>query len=304
MTLRATPQNIPVLDMSGKQIGEEILNFRTLSKETANYVVHHALTVWMYQQKKWTFYAPRRSDVKKGKKPWGQKGSGKARHGSRYSPLFGRSATNKAPHGLDNKRKKKLSRHQHIMSISTVLQSKWRGMKIIDGLEDWESNKQTELEGCLKGWTGMNPGNFRWKNTLLLVRRGFGTINKRTTLPTVASYDAPLFMSGRLIPKLAIRKPRHIDPLGDGLYQCLKGRNLLISREAFFDLHAKYNVDDGWAFKGERSILVEQLQKLAKEFPLERAEEIEAARELPRSRDARERWATKERKMLEASAAA
>jgi len=177
-------------------------------------------------------------------------------------------------------------------------------MKIIDGLEDWESNKQKELESCLKGWTGVQPGVHQWKNTLLVVRKGFGTINKRTTLPTVASYDAPLFMSGRLIPKLAIRKPRHIDPLGDGLYQCLKGRNLLLSREAFFDLNAKYNKEDGWAFKGERSILVEQLQKLAKEFPLERAEEIEAARLMPRSCEGRVNWARRKRTELALAAEA
>merc|ERR1712061_392662 len=124
---------------------------------------------------KWTFYAPRRSDVKKGKKPWN----------------------------------KKMGRNQHIKSIATVLQSKYRCMKIVDGLEDWESNKQRELEEHLRRWTGVTPG---YKNTLIISRRGFGTINPKTTLPSKASYDNPLFMAGRLIPKLAIRKPRHIDP--------------------------------------------------------------------------------------------
>merc|ERR1719461_670105 len=36
----ATPQQIPVLDMNGEQIGEETLDMRTASPETANYVVH------------------------------------------------------------------------------------------------------------------------------------------------------------------------------------------------------------------------------------------------------------------------
>merc|ERR1719453_2854765 len=88
--------------------------------------------MWNYMNvRDFSAYEKRRSEVRKGPKPWRQKGTGKARHGSKYSPLFGRCKTNKAPHGLDNKRNKKIRRYQHAMSISTVLQSKWRRMKII-----------------------------------------------------------------------------------------------------------------------------------------------------------------------------
>merc|ERR1719450_1127818 len=226
------------------------MDFRTLSMETANYVVHHALTVWMYQQKKWTFYAPRRSDTKKGKKPWRQKGSGKARHGSRYSPLFGRSMTNKAPHGLDNKRKKKISRSMHVMSIATVLQSKWRCMKIITGLEDWTEARQQKLFDCLAEWGGEKIGN---RAAMIISRGGYGAMHKRLCVPTTESYDSPLYMSGRLIKKLAFRRPRDIDPESDGLSELLKARQIFISREAFFDLKAKYGAggggeDEGWIY--------------------------------------------------------
>eukprot|EP00913_Durusdinium_trenchii_P017349 g16315.t1 len=37
------PHVIPVVDLSGKKIGEEELQFQTFSKQTANYVVHQAL---------------------------------------------------------------------------------------------------------------------------------------------------------------------------------------------------------------------------------------------------------------------
>lgn len=50
--------------------------------------------------------------------------------------MFGKSATNKNKHGLDDRRNRKLDRPKHVKAISTVLQSKWRCMKIVVGLED------------------------------------------------------------------------------------------------------------------------------------------------------------------------
>lgn len=294
----ALPQQIPVLDMEGNQIGEETLKLKVLSRETANYVVHHTLNTYNYMNvREFTAYMKRRSEVRKGPKPWQQKGSGKARHGSRYSPLFGKSSTNKAPHGLDNKRKKKIGRHQHAVAISTVLQSKWRNMKIIEGLEDWKEPRQNKLYECLRAWGAERIGK---KDTLIVSRSGYGAMHKRLCVPTTESYDSPLYMSGRLIDKLTFRRPRDIDPEFDGLPVCLKARQLYISREAFFDLKAKYgsntvDPDDGWIFKGERDILVESMQRLMKEYPMDRAAEIAAARTMPRSIAEREFWARDER---------
>eukprot|EP00438_Fugacium_kawagutii_P016853 Skav219685 [mRNA] locus=scaffold817:90741:93657:- [translate_table: standard] len=150
------PHVIPVVDLSGKKIGEEELQFLTFSKETANYVVHQAYSIWKYQQFPFSAYEKRRSETKKGKKLWKNKGVGKARMGSIYSPLFGKSATNKNRHGLDDKRKKKLPRLErgspksmHMKAISTVLQSKWRGMKIVAGLEDIMAWKMWRVKN---GW--------------------------------------------------------------------------------------------------------------------------------------------------------
>jgi len=283
--------------MSGQKIGEETLDFRTFSPLTANYVVHQAITIWQYQQSPFTAFVKRRSDTKKGKKPWGQKGSGKARHGSKYSPLFGRSATNKAPHGLDNKRKKKLKRLHHYGSISTVLQSKWRCMCIINGLEDWKEARQQQLEDCLYKWTGVKAGS---KSMLVITRNGFGAVHKEMCMLTPESYNSPLYLSSRHIPRLALRRPRDIDVTSDGLFQCLKARRVVISREAFFDLKEKYGRDPGgWAFLSHKMIYLQQIQKLAKEFPADRAEEIDVARTVPRSGDLREFWAKEQRAQRE-----
>lgn len=292
----ATPQTVPVLDMDGKQIGEETVDFKTFSKESAAYAVHQVYVVWQYQQKEFTAFVRRRSDHKKGPKPYAQKGSGRARQGSRYSPLFGKTATNKAPHGLDNRANKKTDRIEHCGAISTVLQSKWRGIKIIQGLEDVSEARQGIMEERIRAWTGLEPGS---KSVLMIARNGYGEEDKYMCLPTPAAHANPLYTSTRLIPKLELRRPRDIDPRSDGLHQCLKGRQLLISREAFFDLTAKFGREPrGWAFMTPRQILVEQLGKLAAEYPLNRAGEVKAARELPRLWNEREEWAKEKRDKL------
>lgn len=277
------------------------MQFRTFSKATANYVVHQAHTIWEYQQQKHTEFHPGRRDVKKGKKPYAQKGTGRARHGTRYSPLFGKSATNKAKHGMDNKRRRKLFRDKHIKAISTVLQSKWRAMKIVVGLEDWAEPRFYEMERMVKDITGFEPGQ---KSTLLIARNCYGKEHPTKCVPTYKSYTSPIYMSGRLLPRLAMRRPRDIDPTGDALHQALKARRLIISREAFFDLKAKFSYEDGWAFANPDKILVSQMQTLVKEFPYDRIAEFEAARELPKFLSGREFWAKglREKQALELKA--
>lgn len=291
----ATPQKVPVVDMSGEQIGEEIMDMQTASPETANYVVHEVNRIWTYQKTSFTRFAPRRGDLKKGPKPWAQKGSGRARHGSRASPLFGKSVTNKGPHGLDSKRKKVIRHHTHNLSISTVLQSKWRCMKIIQGLEDWDEMRQDKLEQCLQTWTGHRCGS---KYTLVISRSGYGWRPKGQNREHPNNWDSPIYMSGRYIPRVCFRRPRDIDPEYDGNWQLLKARRVVISREAFFDLKAKYEYRKGWAFMDENAIQLQQFQELAKETPVDREYEMQMGMTLPLLEAEREEWAQEQRKML------
>eukprot|EP00448_Togula_jolla_P013187 CAMPEP_0170603770 /NCGR_PEP_ID=MMETSP0224-20130122/19082_1 /TAXON_ID=285029 /ORGANISM="Togula jolla, Strain CCCM 725" /LENGTH=411 /DNA_ID=CAMNT_0010928659 /DNA_START=36 /DNA_END=1271 /DNA_ORIENTATION=+ len=296
---QATPRQIPVLDTSGKQVGEETLNFKTLSPETANYVVHQVYTVWEYMNlvapRKIGNYALRRGDVKRGKKPWAQKGTGRARAGSRYSPLFGKVGTNKVPHGADNIRNKKVERNKFYMALSTVLQSKWRGTKIITGLEDYfeDGARQGKMEKLIEEATGVEAGK---KSMLMITRSGYGTEDSHD--PTMSDHSSKLYLSGRNINKFSMRRPRDIDPTSDGIFHALKGRRIIMSREAFFDLKAKFDADEGWAWMTERDILAKQLQQIVKEYPLDREAELEAARMLAPDRDGREFWAKQTREEL------
>eukprot|EP00929_Paragymnodinium_shiwhaense_P121315 TRINITY_DN934_c0_g1_i1.p1 TRINITY_DN934_c0_g1~~TRINITY_DN934_c0_g1_i1.p1 ORF type:complete len:429 (-),score=117.91 TRINITY_DN934_c0_g1_i1:81-1367(-) len=303
-----TPQQIPVVNMRAKQVGEETLDMWTLSKETANYVVHQVYSIYKYQNKKFTLSFPRRGDdgVKKGKKPWAQKGTGRARIGSRFTPLGHKGIkSNKYPHGLDDRAYKKNCLLRHYKSISTVLQSKWRNMVIVDGLEDgFPEANQAKMRKLLMGAVAKSDkgsANMVKQPFLCITRSAHGEENKHH--PALRQCWHPIYLSGRLIRNLTFRRPRDIDPHSDGLHQLLKSKRIVISREAFFDLVAKYGREEGWAPR-RKNHYVETLQEIAKEFPCDRAEEIRAARELPRSKEERQQWAKEKREemaMLEAA---
>lgn len=295
---RGSPHVVPVLDMDGNQISEEVLHLRTFSKMSANYAVWQAINIWRYQQRAFGAYMPRRHEIKAGCKPFRQKGGGRARQSSkmtkRYKTWIG--GTSK-PHGLDDKRRKVLDRLHHHGAIATVLHTKWRGVKIVDGLENWNEPSQLKLMDHMRKWLKI-PVNFEGpKNrTLIITRCGYGEIGFHKRTPLEECNLRPLYMSGWCLPRTAMRSASQIDPDHDGLYHLLIARRVIMSREAFFDIMAKYGSSEseqgkGWAFANHKGELLKNLTELAAQFPCDQKQEIELARTIPQVHDARMEWA-------------
>ena len=80
---------IPMKDMSGKQIGEVELSDAVFAIPVNTSVMHQALMRQMANGRQGTHDTKTRGEVRGGgKKPWTQKGSGRARAGSIRSPLW------------------------------------------------------------------------------------------------------------------------------------------------------------------------------------------------------------------------
>ncbi len=94
-------------------------------------LVHQAMVSSMSNKRANTADSKDRSEVSGGgKKPWRQKGTGKARHGSRRSPIWvGGGVT----HGPTNERnyKKKINRKMKAKALFTVLSEKMRNNELI-----------------------------------------------------------------------------------------------------------------------------------------------------------------------------
>ena len=82
--------NIKVVDMSGKEVGSIELSDKIYGVEEINgAVLHAAVRAYLLNQRQGTQSALTRSEVSGGgKKPWRQKGTGRARQGSTRSPQW------------------------------------------------------------------------------------------------------------------------------------------------------------------------------------------------------------------------
>ena len=81
--------NIKVMDMTGKEVGEMMLSDVIFGAEVNEAVLHAAVRAYLMNQRQGTQSTLTRSEVSGGgKKPWRQKGTGRARQGSTRSPQW------------------------------------------------------------------------------------------------------------------------------------------------------------------------------------------------------------------------
>lgn len=81
--------SIKVVDMAGKEVGSMELSEKVFAATVDASVLHSAVKVYLANQRQGTQSTLTRSEVSGGgKKPWKQKGSGRARQGSTRSPQW------------------------------------------------------------------------------------------------------------------------------------------------------------------------------------------------------------------------
>lgn len=80
---------LPVYDMNGDQTGEITLADSVFATEINEALLHQAVVMQAAAGRRGTAKAKTRGEIRGGgRKPWRQKGTGRARHGSRRSPIW------------------------------------------------------------------------------------------------------------------------------------------------------------------------------------------------------------------------
>ncbi|MBR2722142.1 MAG: 50S ribosomal protein L4 [Clostridia bacterium] len=80
---------VKILNMSGNEVGELALNDKLFGAEVNGAVLHAAVRAYLMNQRQGTQSTLTRSEVSGGgRKPWRQKGTGRARQGSTRSPQW------------------------------------------------------------------------------------------------------------------------------------------------------------------------------------------------------------------------
>ncbi|KAG0555099.1 hypothetical protein M758_12G147700 [Ceratodon purpureus] len=218
----AMATTLPVLTFEGEKAGEVEMDLRTARPETAKSVVHRGVICEMQNRRRGTASTLTRSEVRGGgRKPYKQKGTGRARQGSIRTPLRPGGGVVFGPKPKDwsikmNKKEKRLA-------ISTALQSATINTVVVEDFEEkFTAPKTKEFLAALKRW-GVNQG----ENSLLF------SMNPSENL----------VLSSRNVDTVKLLTPRSLN-----LYDVLRADKLILTKSSVEYLEQQYGASASFEF--------------------------------------------------------
>ncbi|MBE9034494.1 50S ribosomal protein L4 [aff. Roholtiella sp. LEGE 12411] len=141
-----------VKNWQGEQVGETTFELRVAKEETAAHIVHRALVRQMTNSRQGTASTKTRSEVRGGgRKPWRQKGTGRARAGSIRSPLWRGGGVIFGPKPRDFNLK--LNRKERRLALRTALVGRIDDLIVVEEFgNEFSRPKTKELVGALARW--------------------------------------------------------------------------------------------------------------------------------------------------------
>ncbi|MDJ0898199.1 MAG: 50S ribosomal protein L4 [Xenococcus sp. MO_188.B8] len=144
--------NCVVKNWQGEQVDQTTLELKVAKEENANHIVHRALVRQMAKARQGTASTKTRSEVRGGgRKPWRQKGTGRARAGSIRSPLWrgGGVIFGPKPRDYDLKMNKKERR----LALRTAFASCLENAVVVENFaEELARPKTKEVIAALERW--------------------------------------------------------------------------------------------------------------------------------------------------------
>lgn len=145
-----------VKDWQGAEVGTATFDLKVAKEETAAHVVHRALVRQMANARQGTASTKTRAEVSGGgRKPWRQKGTGRARAGSNRSPLWRGGGVIFGPKPRDYSQK--MNRKERRLALRTAFQSRAEDLIVVQDFADQLPRPKTkELVKAMAGW-GVQP---------------------------------------------------------------------------------------------------------------------------------------------------
>jgi large subunit ribosomal protein L4 len=141
-----------VRNWQGEEVGQATLELKVAKEDSAAHVVHRALVRQMTNSRQGTASTKTRAEVRGGgRKPWRQKGTGRARAGSIRSPLWrgGGVIFGPKPREYDIK----MNRKERRLALRTAFQSRASDLTVVEDFADQLSRPKTkELVEALTRW--------------------------------------------------------------------------------------------------------------------------------------------------------
>lgn len=144
--------NCVVRNWQGEEVGETTLELRVAKEENASHVVHRALRRQLANARQGNACTKTRSEVRGGgRKPWRQKGTGRARAGSIRSPLWRGGGVIFGPKPRDFE--VKMNKKERRLALRTAFQSRTEDMIVVEEFaEQFPRPKSKELLSAIARW--------------------------------------------------------------------------------------------------------------------------------------------------------
>ncbi|MEG4520582.1 MULTISPECIES: 50S ribosomal protein L4 [unclassified Microcoleus] len=148
--------NCVVRNWQGEEVGETTLELRVAKEENASHIVHRALTRQLNNARQGNACTKTRSEVRGGgRKPWRQKGTGRARAGSIRSPLWRGGGVIFGPKPRDFE--VKMNKKERRLALRTAFFSRTEDIIVVQEFaEQFPRPKSKELLSAIARW-GIEP---------------------------------------------------------------------------------------------------------------------------------------------------
>ncbi|MDJ0535005.1 MAG: 50S ribosomal protein L4 [Xenococcaceae cyanobacterium MO_207.B15] len=150
--------NCAVKNWQGENVAETSLELKVAKEETANHIVHRALVKQMTNARQGTASSKTRAEVRGGgRKPWRQKGTGRARAGSTRSPLWRGGGVIFGPKPRDFNLK--MNRKERRLALRTALMNRLEDAVVVENFSEQITRPKTkEITSALERW-GIDPND-------------------------------------------------------------------------------------------------------------------------------------------------
>ncbi|MDZ8185110.1 MAG: 50S ribosomal protein L4 [Nostoc sp. ChiSLP02] len=141
-----------VKNWQGEQVGQTSFELRVAKEETASHIVHRALVRQTTNARQGTASTKTRSEVRGGgRKPWRQKGTGRARAGSIRSPLWRGGGVIFGPKPRDFNLK--MNRKERRLALRTAFIGRIDDLIVVEEFSEQLSRPKTkDLVAALARW--------------------------------------------------------------------------------------------------------------------------------------------------------
>ncbi len=148
--------NCIIKNWQGEEAGSADLELKVAKPETANHIVHRSLVRQLNNQRQGTACTKTRAEVRGGgRKPWKQKGTGRARAGSNRSPLWRGGGVIFGPKPKEYEIK--MNRKERRLALRTALVSRSADLVVVEDFQDQLPRPKTkELMEAMTRW-GVEP---------------------------------------------------------------------------------------------------------------------------------------------------